>query len=531
MAIQLGKKAGILDKPDARKVHSAPIPRTGGVAIVLATFVPLFLGLSFTPLSLGYVFGAFCLVCFGVLDDFKPINYKIKLFGQIASCLIFLLVSGVRIQTFGEIFPGVTVNLGVLQLAVSVFFLLAVINIINLSDGLDGLAGGLSLLILLCAGFLSYAQGNVAALILVACVTGSLIGFLRYNIHPALVFMGDAGSQFLGYTIGVCMILLTQEHSIYSPVLPLFILGTPILDTALVIYERISAGKSPFHPDKNHIHHKLLKCGFEHEQAVIFMYLLHFLLILIGWSIRFAHDYVLFGIYLGILCIVFIFRILSKRTDNIITILFNFAPRAINSFCSFTNISLSRKFISRIAWMLFFVLFAIYYTIAPFYFIDTKWNASIICMFPLVICILIYKFRKNLFDDFLRISFYVLTLFLVINTKDYSVLIPLWLYQIDLINIVFFSLAVLYFACLILTTEKVPLNSIDYLLIGLVAFILFIPIRNEGFIVIRRIIYETVLIGLAINFIFSRIQRNRRFMFSILSYSSIAVFVLSIVSK
>jgi len=171
------------------------------------------------------------------------------------------------------------------------------------------------------------------------------------------------------------------------------------------------------------------------------------------------------------------------------------------------------------------------FTISPFYFIDTEWNAGIICILPLILCILIYKFKRTLFDDFLRISFYILTLFLVLNTKDSSELIPLWLYQVELMNIVFFALSFLYFSCLILTTEKVPLNSIDYLLIGLVAFILFIPIENEEFIVIRRIIYETVLIGLAINLIFSRIQRNRRFMFSILSYSSIATFVLSIISK
>lgn len=241
VGIRLGRRWGIVDKPDSRKVHTGLIPRTGGMAIALATLAALLVPMVMSRELAGYLGGGLIILLFGMWDDMRELGYRIKFFGQILAILAFTLVSGIQITCLGELLPGMIVNLGPASIVLTIIFMLAVINIINLSDGLDGLAGGLSLLILLACAFLGYVQEAYLPIAITLAVCGGLVGFMRYNVHPAEVFMGDTGSQFLGYTIGACLIMLTQGDSIYTPILPMFLLGTPILDTAMVIYERVQA--------------------------------------------------------------------------------------------------------------------------------------------------------------------------------------------------------------------------------------------------------------------------------------------------
>jgi len=173
-----------------------------------------------------------------------------------------------------------------------------VTNAINLADGLDGLAGGITLLSLLTIAVLAYPTGDTAFLIVTISVIGCLVGFLRYNTYPARIFMGDAGSQFLGFSTGVLVVILTQSiNTALSPALPLLILGLPILDTATVMWERWREGRSPFLPDKRHLHHKLLAVGFHHYEAVFLIYSTQTVAVAAAYLFRFEADWLLITAY------------------------------------------------------------------------------------------------------------------------------------------------------------------------------------------------------------------------------------------
>jgi UDP-GlcNAc:undecaprenyl-phosphate/decaprenyl-phosphate GlcNAc-1-phosphate transferase len=165
-----------------------------------------------------------------------------------------------------------------------------VTNAINLADGLDGLAGGISLLIFLFICYLAYREGNVPVAVIALSLSGTLFGFLRFNTFPASLFMGDTGSMLLGFSAAALSIMLTQGSTPLSPLLPLILLGFPVLDTLAVMTLRISEGRSPFSADKQHFHHRLLKLGLFHTEAVFTIYVIQFVLILFAWFFRFYSE-------------------------------------------------------------------------------------------------------------------------------------------------------------------------------------------------------------------------------------------------
>jgi len=172
-----------------------------------------------------------------------------------------------------------------------------VTNAINLADGLDGLAGGTTFLCLCAVALLSSIGGPSTSTALSLAFAGAVLGFLRFNTHPASVFMGDAGSQLLGFTIGVLSIVATQNlSSQVSAALPVLLLALPILDTLSVMVQRIGEGRSPFSPDKNHIHHKLLAMGFDHHEAVMVIYTVQGLLFITAYFMRFESDLLIMGV-------------------------------------------------------------------------------------------------------------------------------------------------------------------------------------------------------------------------------------------
>ncbi|MFH1350808.1 MAG: MraY family glycosyltransferase, partial [Pseudomonadota bacterium] len=181
-------------------------------------------------------------------------------------------------------------------------------NAINLSDGLDGLAGGISLLSFICIGYLAYLGGHPAITILSVAVVGAIFGFLRFNTYPAVLFMGDTGSQFLGFLAASLSLRITQGNTPLSPILPLIILGFPVLDTLTVMIERIHEGKSPFAADKKHLHHKLINLGFFHTEAVLVIYILQAFLVTSAFIFRFYSDWLLLAFYMissGVILILF----------------------------------------------------------------------------------------------------------------------------------------------------------------------------------------------------------------------------------
>jgi len=294
---RLAPRLGLTDQPDARKVHSVPIPRVGGVAMAIGILVPVLLTQSLDGPLVGFLAGALTLIVFGIWDDRATLGYRAKFTGQILAVVLCMWLGDVRIEslTVDQRMPLPAP----LSAALTFLFLVGVTNAVNLSDGLDGLAGGMSLLCLCAIALLATVSGNTTVLALALIECGAILGFLRFNTHPAQIFMGDSGSQLLGFSIGVLAILATQgEGTPVSAALPLLLLGLPILDTFAVMWERIRAGKSPFSPDRNHLHHKLLALNFAHAEAVALVYLLQVALFLVAYYLRFDSDLVILGVFL-----------------------------------------------------------------------------------------------------------------------------------------------------------------------------------------------------------------------------------------
>lgn len=296
LMVRLAPALGLVDQPDERKVHVNPIPRAGGVAIVLAFFIPVILWpLDFSS-HIALFFGAAVIAIFGFLDDRHNLSYQWKFAAQIIAIAIFLAGN---VEITKTPFLGFGNELPWLSYPVLALFILGVTNAVNLSDGLDGLAAGSSLLSFAFVAFLSYSSSDYALTMLSVCVMGALTGFLRFNTHPASIFMGDAGSQFLGYMAACLAVLATQaENSAVSPVLVLLIVGLPVLDTLMVIALRLRSGHSPFKPDQRHIHHQLMRSGLFHYQAVAGIYLLSFALMMIAYFVRYQSDFLVLSSYL-----------------------------------------------------------------------------------------------------------------------------------------------------------------------------------------------------------------------------------------
>jgi UDP-GlcNAc:undecaprenyl-phosphate GlcNAc-1-phosphate transferase len=279
----------ILDMPDARKLHSGLVPRVGGIAMVTGVLLALLLwGASTRTMQALWVCIATLLV-FGVWDDRKTLAAGPKFAGQALAALIAIGWGGVSIAsvTFTE-----RIALPVwLATPLTFLFLVGGTNAFNLADGLDGLAGGMATLCLCGTALLAYTVGNTTVGGAAVVMVGALIGFLRFNTHPARVFMGDGGSQVLGFTAAVLALMLTQDPRIpLSTALPLLLLGMPIIDTLMVMSERVLAGRSPFRADRRHIHHRLLELGFEHWEAVSILYVLQGCLLVAAWSMRYDSD-------------------------------------------------------------------------------------------------------------------------------------------------------------------------------------------------------------------------------------------------
>ena len=297
MAMRYASVLGLVDEPDGeRKIHSNPIPRCGGIAIIIAVFVPTLFWLGDVASLSGFFIGAAIIALFGFLDDRHDLNYKWKFAGQIIGVSVFLLgnveITKTPFLGIGDLTPWLSYPLMAL-------FVLGVTNAVNLSDGLDGLAAGSSLLSLGFIGYLSYVAGELSLTLVAAATMGGLLGFLRFNTHPASVFMGDAGSQFLGFVAACLAILATQSaSSAVSPLIAVMVVGLPILDTLAVMLLRLRDGQSPFHPDKRHIHHQFLTLGLLHYQSVAALYVLNFLLLSIAFFMRFESDLLVLFSYL-----------------------------------------------------------------------------------------------------------------------------------------------------------------------------------------------------------------------------------------
>jgi UDP-GlcNAc:undecaprenyl-phosphate GlcNAc-1-phosphate transferase len=282
----------IVDLPGERKVHSAPIPRVGGLAMVIGVLVAALLAIDLQSQDRWFLVAAAVLATFGVLDDRFDLDYRIKFLGQLLAVGIVVLPGDLRIQTIA-LADRVWLPEWI-SLPLTVLFLVGVTNAVNLADGLDGLAGGTTFLCLCAVALLSSVGVPGTSTALALAFAGAVLGFLRFNTYPATVFMGDAGSQLLGFGIGVLSIRATQNSATeISAAIPVLLLALPILDTLSVMVQRIAEHRSPFSADKNHIHHKLLALGFDHHEAVMVIYMVQGVLFVGAYFLRYESDVVI----------------------------------------------------------------------------------------------------------------------------------------------------------------------------------------------------------------------------------------------
>jgi UDP-GlcNAc:undecaprenyl-phosphate GlcNAc-1-phosphate transferase len=306
-----------LDLPNDRKIHAVPKPRVGGIAMAIGTLLPVLL-LDDSGRDLNAVMiGAWIIVIFGAADDVKQLEWKSKFLGQILATAVIVFYGGIKICNLGACLPEDTLLPDIISVPLTFLVVVGVTNAINLSDGLDGLAGGISLLMFICVGYLAYSLNGITnsmfEVTLSIAVIGSIIGFLRYNTYPATVFMGDTGSQLLGFLAITLSVGITQSNPVISPALPLLLIGFPILDTLTVMVERISHGRSPFAADNNHFHHKLIRLGLFHTEAVVTIYAISAFLIISGFILRYHSEWILLGYYgLFSLIVLALFAYLEK---------------------------------------------------------------------------------------------------------------------------------------------------------------------------------------------------------------------------
>ncbi|WP_179228350.1 MraY family glycosyltransferase [Leptolyngbya ohadii] len=269
----LGLRWGWVDQPGKRKIHHQPIVRVGGIAIFAGTVLPVLLLLTHqlpdpsTNLSwqiAGILLGGSSFFLIGWLDDLFQISPFKRLFLQgLVACLCWLC--GVRVETLPLPFMG-AVPIGLLSLPITFLWLAGVANAINWMDGLDGLAGGVGAIAAVIFGLIC---GHHPCLSLIAfTLAGALAGFLRYNLNPARIFMGDGGSYFIGFTLAaIGAVGFMQASPDASPALPFWILAVPIGDMVRVILSRLWERKSPFYADQRHLHHKLLQINCSVQTA------------------------------------------------------------------------------------------------------------------------------------------------------------------------------------------------------------------------------------------------------------------------
>lgn len=270
---KLAIKINAVDQPNSRKVHKKVMPRLGGLAIFIASGV----GYLFLDINLPYmneiIIGALIILITGILDDKYSLSPSLKLIGQLMAAIV-VVSSGLLIDKVTLPFIG-TVYIEYISYPVTILWIVAVTNAINLIDGLDGLAAGVSSIALTSILIMDALDGRLVVVGLCVILIGSTLGFLVHNFYPAKIFMGDTGALFLGYSIAIISMLgLFKNVAIFSFIIPIIVLAIPLFDTFFAIIRRILNKQSISSPDKQHLHYCLVDLGFSHRTSVLIIYIM-----------------------------------------------------------------------------------------------------------------------------------------------------------------------------------------------------------------------------------------------------------------
>ncbi|UCE67054.1 MAG: undecaprenyl/decaprenyl-phosphate alpha-N-acetylglucosaminyl 1-phosphate transferase [Candidatus Zixiibacteriota bacterium] len=313
-------KRGILDNPGPRKIHTVAVPRLGGVTFMAAFTVSLALGFIAAPDLwlenwkgiLGLVAGGILIFFLGVTDDIREVSPLPKFLWQIAAALIPVL-AGIRPDVINVPYYKVF-SLGFWSIPLSVFWVVIITNTFNLLDGLDGLAAGVGAIASITFVILSIVLDIPLASLLAAGIFGICIGFLKYNYHPAQIFMGDTGSLFIGYVLGVLSLYWPKSYASIVMFVPLLALGLPVIEIVSTTVRRLITGKRIYVADKRHLFHFLLDQGFGHKWVVLFFYFIsvQFSVMAVGFVVGKANIILV----LETIFIIFIAIFLSRKIKS-----------------------------------------------------------------------------------------------------------------------------------------------------------------------------------------------------------------------
>ena len=315
--IKFAAYIGLVDRPGGRKIHAKPIPLTGGLGIALS-LIPASLFFIPTNEFRGFFSGAILLLIVGLVDDYKGLGHWQKFLAQGLAVLLMVSLDHLSLHTFGNLLGlgDITVPHPALSMIITIFCVIGVINAINMIDGLDGLAGGVSLITFCSFSVMAALNGYENTMFLTVGIAGAVFGYLRYNWRPAKIFMGDAGSLLLGYSLAYMTIKLTQQvQSTIAPVCALIALAVPITDTLVLMTRRAMQGKNPFKADRYHLHHLVLRHVSNKKNTVKFILTITFLFnaISISAALHNTPQHYLFLFYLIYFLLIFRLSFLQPK--------------------------------------------------------------------------------------------------------------------------------------------------------------------------------------------------------------------------
>lgn len=469
LMMRLAPVVGMIDAPDARKVHTVPIPRVGGLGIVIGALIPMLMWLSYNDLTISIFAGTLVLLVFGTWDDVAELGHYVKFVGQFFAAGIVVYYGDLFVSYFPfNNYETIPESIG---RPFTVIAIVGMINAINHSDGLDGLAGGESLISLTIIAYMAFLFGSEAMLIMSAATIGGIFGFLRFNSHPARVFMGDGGSQFLGYILAILVLMLTQQaNTNLSPAVPLLLLGLPIVDILAVFFLRAKHKMNLFKATRNHVHHRLLDIGFLHYESVMFIYTVQVILVISAIPFMYANDVVILVFYILLCGSVFVFLTVSERSGfkvhkekegakDIFTMFLEKYPRMHDVPIKSIESGLS----------LFIIASAL-----TVYKIPSDFAISSLIMLLLLLIVLV----TNVFGY----QLYRLILFVTIGFSVYLLTTyPVdWLSrEVDLVFVYFIIMSIMAFIVIkTISNDEFKITPLDYLVIAVAMLIEFLPGEN-----------------------------------------------------
>lgn len=469
LMMRLAPVLGMIDKPDPRKVHSVPIPRVGGLGIVIGALIPMLIWLDFTDLTVSIFAGTAILLVFGTWDDIAELGHYVKFIGQFVAAGIVVYYGDLYVSHF-PMYSYDTIPQAIGR-PFTVMAIVGMINAINHSDGLDGLAGGESLISLSVIAYLALLFESDQMLVVAAATIGGIFGFLRFNSHPARVFMGDGGSQFIGFILAILVIVLTQKvNPVLSPSIAVLLLGLPVVDILAVFFLRAKHKLNLFKATRNHIHHRLLDIGFYHYESVMLIYTIQFILVISAIPLMYENDLLILILYLLCCALVFVFLTCSERCDFKVHV--NSAAKKDTLSQVFSKYPKMRSMPLKaveVGLSLFVISAALIIDEVPKDFAISS---------LLLLAALVFTLNTRAF----AFQLYRLILFITIGFSVYllTTFPSEWLFEeVDYVVIYFSIMMVLGFVTVkTMSNKEFKITPLDYLVIAAALFIEFIPGEN-----------------------------------------------------